>query len=153
MPVGPSGGAAPSGVPASTCAPASSPAAPSVPASVPPSVWVPPSTPPSSQIGAPSPQSPRWQVSPVVHALPSSQDVPSVLSGSGHRPVATSQTPASWHWSSTGHWVTAGADPHRPPWHVSPPVQAFPSSQAVPSALGGFVHRLVPGSHVPCSWH
>src|SRR6478735_5205820 len=50
--------------------------------------------------GLPPTHTPAWQVSVWVQALPSLQAVPSVLSGLEHWPVAESQTPATWHWSS-----------------------------------------------------
>ena len=55
-----------------------------------------------------APHTPAWQVSPEVHADASSQPVPSVFAGLLHWPVAPSQTPTSWHWSSAPH-VTVGA--------------------------------------------
>src|SRR5712691_514515 len=42
---------------------------------------------------------------------------------------------------------------HEPAWHWSVTVQAFPSSQAVPSGLAGLLHIPVVGSQVPASWH
>src|SRR5207248_5175639 len=46
----------------------------------------------------------------------------------------------------------AGA-PQTPAWHVSPPVQVLPSSQAVPSGAGGLEQTPVTGSRVPATWH
>src|SRR5436190_941153 len=40
-----------------------------------------------------------------------------------------------------------------PAWHVSVCVQAFPSLQALPSALFGFEHTPVAGLQVPAVWH
>src|SRR5262249_48380448 len=45
-------------------------------------------------------QTPAWQVSVCVQALPSLQAAPSGFAGSEHEPVAGSQVPASWHWSA-----------------------------------------------------
>src|SRR5947207_2718754 len=42
-------------------------------------------------------QSPLWQVSVCVQALPSLHAVPSILAGSEHAPVAGLQVPAVWH--------------------------------------------------------
>ena len=49
----------------------------------------------SSQLtGVPLAQAPFWQVSPVVHMLPSLQGVPAVLTGLEQIPVAGAQVPA-----------------------------------------------------------
>jgi hypothetical protein len=42
-------------------------------------------------------QIPAWHVSVWVHALPSPQPVPFTAAGLEQRPVAESQTPATWH--------------------------------------------------------
>jgi len=44
-------------------------------------------------------QTPLWQVSVCVQALPSLQALPLVFTGFEHVPVAESQVPAAWHWS------------------------------------------------------
>jgi hypothetical protein len=95
---------------------------------------------------------PAWQVSVCVHAFPSLQADPSVFAGFEHTPVAVSQTPAMWHWSKAPH-VTGFAPVHVPAWHESVCVQAFPSLQAVPFALGGFEHTPVAVSQTPAMWH
>ena len=41
--------------------------------------------------------------------------------------------------------------PHVPPVHTSEYVHAFPSSQVLPFALGGFEQTPVAGLHVPAS--
>jgi hypothetical protein len=46
---------------------------------------------------APGLHEPAWHVSPVVHALPSPQLVPSAFGGLEQTPVAVLQTPAMWH--------------------------------------------------------
>jgi hypothetical protein len=97
-------------------------------------------------------QMPAWQVSVVVHALPSLHAVPSVLAGFEQTPVAVLQVPALWHWSSAAH-VTGLAPVQAPDWHVSVVVQALPSSQEDPLLLAGFEHAPVDGSHVPAAWH
>jgi hypothetical protein len=56
---------------------------------------------------------PLWQVSVCVHALPSSHVEPLFLVGFEHWPVAESQVPATWHWSSAEH-VTALPPVHDP---------------------------------------
>jgi hypothetical protein len=71
-----------------------------------------------------------------VQRLPSLQSVPSFSSGFVHRPVAVSQVPTSWHWSSAVH-TTGLAPTQTPDWHVSERVQPFPSSQGVPGATVG----------------
>ena len=48
---------------------------------------------------SPPTQAPAEQASPVVHALPSVQEVPSGLEGFEQMPLAGSQVPAKWHWS------------------------------------------------------
>jgi hypothetical protein len=49
---------------------------------------------------------------------------------------------------------TTGACPTQsPPWQSSSVVQAFPSSQDVPSGADGFEQRPVAGEHSPAVWH
>src|SRR6185503_15288536 len=104
------------------------------------------------QMSAERVQTPAWQDSAKVQALPSSQGVPSAAAGFEHTPVPMSQIPATWHWSSavqtTGAPLVQGPD-----WQLSLCVQAFPSLQAVPSAAGGFEHTPVPVSQSPATWH
>jgi hypothetical protein len=77
---------------------------------------------------------PVWQVSPVVHALPSLHVVPSVLFGFEHWPVPELQVPAEWHWSLAVH--TTGLLPlQAPAWQVSVCVHPSPSLHAVPSVF------------------
>jgi hypothetical protein len=85
-------------------------------------------------LGVPLVQKPPRQASPVVHALPSSQEAPSVLAGLEHAPVEVLQVPAVWHWSLAGQ-VFIVPPTHVPPEQASPDVQALPSSQDVPSGL------------------
>ena len=40
-----------------------------------------------------------------------------------------------------------------PAWHASRRVQAFPSSQVVPSGFVGVEQAPLAGSHTPASWH
>src|SRR5436189_304383 len=81
-------------------------------------------------LGVPA-HTPALQTSPSVLASPSSQGLPSGVTGFEQVALSGSQTPASWHWS----WAvqTTGLTAvHVPPWQVSPCVQASPSSQLVP---------------------
>src|SRR5437763_12702234 len=97
-------------------------------------------------------QAPAWQVSVWVQALPSLQAVPSACCGVEQVPLAGSQTPATWHWSSA--LQTTGLAPVQvPAWQVSVCVQAFPSLQAAPSALAGLEQVPLAGSQVPATWH
>jgi hypothetical protein len=87
-----------------------------------------------------------------VQAFPSLQAAPSGLAGFEHSPVAGSQVPGSWHWSSAVQ--TTGFTPtHAPAWQVSVWVQAFPSLQGVLLGFAGFEQSPVAGSQVPGSWH
>jgi hypothetical protein len=103
-------------------------------------------------VAVPGVQTPDWQVSPVVHALPSLHVVPSSAFGFEHAPVPGSQTPATWHWSLAEQTV-AVPGVHTPDWQVSPVVHALPSSQDVPSSALGFEHVPVPGLQTPATWH
>src|SRR5437762_11837663 len=97
-------------------------------------------------------QTPALQTSPSVLASPSSQGLPSGVTGFEQVALSGSQTPASWHWS----WAvqTTGLTAvHVPPWQVSLCVQASPSLQPVPSALAGFEHRPVAGLRERAAWH
>jgi hypothetical protein len=95
---------------------------------------------------------PVWHVSVCVQALPSLQPEPSALGGSEHSPVPVLHVPASWHWSLAVQTTEVPAW-QLPDWQVSPSVQALPSLQPDPSALGGSEHSPVPALHVPASWH
>src|SRR5258705_469962 len=97
-------------------------------------------------------QTPAWQVSDWVQALPSVQALPLGLVGLEQVPVAVSQVPASWQWSRAEQ-VTGFAPVQTPAWQVSLCVQALPSLQVVPSALLGLEQVPVTGSQVPASWH
>src|SRR5437870_2077387 len=102
-------------------------------------------------MGVPA-QTPAWQVSPVVQALPSLQLVPLATGwGFGQVPVAGSQLPPVWHWSGVGH--TMPVPLQTPAWQVSPVVQVLPSLQAVPLATGGFEQVPISGLQVPAVWH
>src|SRR5437899_892902 len=97
-------------------------------------------------------QMPDWQLSVWVQASPSAQAAPSVLFGLEQVPLAGSQTPASWHWSSTVQ-TTGFAPVQTPDWHESLCVQASPSEQALPFALSGLEQVPLAGSQMPASWH
>ena len=100
---------------------------------------------------APPLHAPAWQLSPLVHALPSSQGVPFASAGFEHTPVAGLHTPAWWHWSGVGQ-TTALPPVQTPAWQVSTWVQALPSLHAAPSTLGG-LEQPVAGTQLPARWH
>src|SRR5262252_857120 len=77
-------------------------------------------------------QKPFAQTSIWVHAFASLQTVPSGLGGLVHAPVAGSQTPRSWQASSTVQRTGDPAVQVPLPSHVSAPLHASPSEQAVP---------------------
>jgi hypothetical protein len=93
-------------------------------------------------------QTPAWQVSVCVHALPSLQVVPFAAVGFEHVPVDGLHVPAVWHASPAAH-VTGFEPVQTPAWQVSVCVHALPSLQLPP---------LV-GAHVPAdpgtlhAWH
>src|SRR5205809_6576997 len=97
-------------------------------------------------------QLPAWQVSVCVQASPSAQALPSALSGLEQAPLAGSQTPATWHWSSAVQ-TTGFAPMQTPAWQVSVWVQASPSAQARPAALAGLEQVPLAGSQTPATWH
>src|SRR5438094_549299 len=96
-------------------------------------------------------QTTPWQLSAVVHALPSLHAVPFAAGGFEQVPVAGSQVPAAWHWSGAVHATAVPVQ--RPAWQVSPVVHALPSLQAVPLAATGLEQVPVAGSQVPATWH
>src|SRR5882724_11704406 len=62
-------------------------------------------------------QTPAWQVSVWVQALPSLHVAPSALSGFEHKPVLGLHVPALWHWSAAVQ--TTGLVPLQvPDWQV-----------------------------------
>ena len=95
-------------------------------------------------------QTPPWQLSVWVQALPSLHAVPfALLVGEEQVPVEGLHVPGSWHWSAE---QTTGLEPvHVPLWQVSVCVQALPSLHAEPSALGGFEQTPVLGLQVPAT--
>ena len=95
-------------------------------------------------------QTPVWQVSLCVQALPSLQVLPFALSGFEQVPCAGSQVPATWHWSLAAQ-TTGFAPVQTPASQVSLCVQALPSSQVLPFVLFGFEQVPVDWSHVPTS--
>jgi len=78
--------------------------------------------------------------------------VPLPAFGLVHCPVAWSQVPGTWHWSSAEH-TTGLAPVHVPFWHVSTCVQVLPSLQPVPLPAFGLVHCPVAWLQVPATWH
>src|SRR5947208_497321 len=97
-------------------------------------------------------QMPASQASVCVHALPSSQLVPSGLAGLLQAPVAGLQVPAVWHWSEAVH-TTRLAPTQAPAWQVSVCVHALASLQLVPLGLAGLLQTPDAGSQVPAVWH
>src|SRR5437879_8131894 len=97
-------------------------------------------------------QAPSWQESICVQASPSEQALPSAWFGLEHVPLAGSQIPATWHWSSAVQ-TTGFAPMQLPAWQVSVWVQASPSAQALPSAWFGLEHVPLAGSQTPATWH
>jgi hypothetical protein len=93
-------------------------------------------------------QTPAWQVSLCVHALPSSQAVPSAADGFEQAPVAVSHVPAEWHWSEAAQ-VTGFEPVQTPLRHVSVCVHALLSLQGVNAGAIGFEQVPVAGLHVP----
>src|SRR5258708_4484919 len=88
---------------------------------------------------------PPAHASSCVQALLALHGVPSGAAGFEHVPVAGSHAPAAWHASDAAQ--TIGAAPvHTPPRQLLVWVQASPSSQGVPAAAGGLLHRPVTGS-------
>src|SRR5205823_3398771 len=89
--------------------------------------------------GVPGAHVPLSQASPVVHASPSSHEVPFGLGGFEHLPVAGSQVPASWHWSCAVQ-TTGFAPVQVPAWQVSLRVHALSSSQ--PAVFGAWTQPV-----------
>jgi hypothetical protein len=107
---------------------------------------------PSSQVYDVPPQVPAVHTSLFVHVLPSLHGVSFGLFGLLHTPVAGMHSPASWHWSLAVH--TTGACPtHVPASQKSACVHRSPSSQLVPSPIGGLLQRPVAESQSPGTWH
>ena len=96
----------------------------------------------------PAPLQTSWPL----QGLPSSQDVSRGFGGLEQTPVPGSQVPAEKHGPAAVHW-TGVPGTQAPAWQVSSWVQAFPSLQAAPSALGGLEQVPVAGLQVPGSWH
>src|SRR5439155_882602 len=97
-------------------------------------------------------QTPPWQVSVWVQALPSLHAAPSGFAGLEHWPVAGSQV-AAWQQSSAAAGRTGFGEGQNPPWQGWVLVQALPSLQAAPSSFAGLEQRPVAGSQVAASWH
>jgi len=92
-------------------------------------------------LGEPPVQTPDWQESTVVQALPSLQVVPFAAGGFEQAPLLELHMPAVWHWSLA--WHTMGLAPTQVPLlQVSSWVHMFPSLHEVPSA--GIWHPPAP---------
>jgi hypothetical protein len=78
-----------------------------------------------------------------VQAFASSHVVPFAFGGFEQTPLEVLQTPTSWHWSSAVQ-ITGLLPVHTPDWQASVCVQALPSLQLVPFALGVTVQLDVP---------
>src|SRR5215831_15042575 len=103
-------------------------------------------------LAVPPVQTPAWQASPVVQALPSLHVVPLVAFGFEQTPVGGPKVPATWHWSDAVQ--TLAVPPvQAPAWQASPVVQALPSLHVVPLVAFGFEQTPVAGSQVPATWH
>src|SRR5207247_1565245 len=94
----------------------------------------------------PPPHLPLWHVSPFGHSLASSPGVASLFSGF-ELPLPRPPAPAPYTTPFRSQ-TTALPPPHVPVWHVSPVVQALPSSHGVASGFSGF-EQPVTGSQVP----
>ena len=87
---------------------------------------------PSLQFTAALPRHlPAAQASPLVHALPSSQPLPSDFNGLLHKPVGVAHVPATWHWSCALQ-TTALLPVQVPATHASVCVHRLPSLHSVP---------------------
>src|SRR5258706_485477 len=100
----------------------------------------------------PALHTPARHVSPMLHALPSSQGVPSGCVGFEQAPDVGLHVPTSWHGSLAAH-ATGLVPAQMPARHVSVCVQALPSLQAVPLGLLGLEQVPEVGLQVPGSWH
>jgi hypothetical protein len=99
----------------------------------------------------PSVQTPAWQVSPLVQALPSLQAVPFGFGTLEQMPVAGLHVLGWWHWSAAGQ-VTEVPAVHTPETHTSFMSQALPSLQDVPSVFVG-LEQPEAGLQTPAVWH
>jgi len=95
-------------------------------------------------------QTPAWQVSSAVHALPSLHGVPLGAGGLEQAPVVGSHVPATWHASLATHGTRPPAQ--TPAWHASTAVHGLPSSHGVPSGAEVLEQVPVAGLHAAV-WH
>src|SRR2546425_7768624 len=79
-------------------------------------------------------QTPPWQASPLVQALPSSQGVVSATAVPMHTPLWQVSPVVQALLSSHGVLSGSGVPAQTPPWQVSLLVQEFSSSHAAPSS-------------------
>src|SRR2546422_520875 len=97
-------------------------------------------------------QTPLWQVSVGVQALPSLQALPLAFTGLEHVPVVGEQVPATWHWSEAVQ-ATGLLPAQTPLWQEWVCVGALPALRGRPLAFTGFEHVPVAGAQVPARWH
>lgn len=102
--------------------------------------------------GDPLTQVPARQVSPLVQALLSVHEVPSVTGGFEQVPEAGSQEPAEWQ-ESDATQVLAEPATQVPAWQTSPLVQALLSEQVVPFGADGFEQLPSTVLQTPAMWH
>jgi hypothetical protein len=84
------------------------------------------------------------------HGSPVEQVVPDGRGEATHPPFPSHDMTAS---HSAGGGQVYATPAQTPPAHVSPRVQAIPSSHTVPTAFSTDAHAPVAGSHTPASWH
>lgn len=95
-------------------------------------------------------QTPDWQESVCVQALPSLQRVPLAAAGLLHVPVAALQVPAVWQ-ASLAVQVKGRPAVQAPARQVSPTVQALPSLQGVRFCAEGLEQTPVEVLQVPAT--
>src|SRR5437867_2047535 len=98
--------------------------------------------------GLPPVQTPAWQMSVRVQALPSLHAMPSGFAGFEQVPFEGLHVPAAWHWSIAVQ-TTGGPLWLAPALQVSVSVQALSSVQVRPSGVPGFEQRPVEGLQAP----
>src|SRR2546425_54302 len=97
-------------------------------------------------------QAPSWQESLWVQASPSEQALPSAWFGLEHVPLAGSQIPATWHWSSAVQ--TTGFAPPQTPVLFNDTAAPESSSLSVHDALRIWLEQVpFAGSQTPATWH
>ena len=84
-------------------------------------------------------QTPDWQESLCVHAVPSLHAIPFAAMGVEHVPVVGLQVPATWQASLAAH-VTGFAPAQTPLWHVYVCSHLFAPAPAVPFVAAAWLH-------------